>query len=231
MIQWRRKKPQPQNGIPLMHAESPVAHQFEDAAQQREAATLGMWVFLATEVLFFGAMFLGYTVYRLKNPEVFRLASEHTLVAVGTINTGVLLFSSFTMVLAVRAAELQRRVPLIGFLILTATLGVTFLGIKAFEYTHEIHEGLFPGSHFQFAEADPMTARMFFYLYFLMTGVHALHVTVGVVILAIFALRAMLTLKLERMSTAVDLLGLYWHFVDIVWVFLFPLIYLVGRNS
>lgn len=214
-----------------MHAESPVAHQFEDATQQREAATLGMWVFLATEVLFFGAMFLAYTVYRLKHPEIFRLASEHTLVVVGTINTAVLLFSSFTMVLAVRAAEFRQRIALITFLCVTALLGTAFLVIKGFEYAHEINEGLFPGANFQFTEADPYTARMFFYLYFLMTGVHALHVTIGVIMLAIFALRAMLTLKLERMSTAVDLLGLYWHFVDIVWVFLFPLIYLVGRNS
>jgi cytochrome c oxidase subunit 3 len=214
-----------------MHAESPVAHQFENAAQQREAATLGMWAFLATEVLFFGALFLGYTVYRLRNPEIFRAASEHTLVAIGAINTGVLLFSSFTMVMAVRAAELKRRVSLAGLLILTAALGVTFLGIKAFEYAHEIHEGLLPDSHFRFTEADPLKARMFFYLYFLMTGVHALHVTIGVIMLGIFALRALLTRQLERLTTAVDLLGLYWHFVDIVWVFLFPLIYLVGRNS
>ncbi|MDR3402357.1 MAG: cytochrome c oxidase subunit 3 family protein [Chthoniobacter sp.] len=214
-----------------MPLEPAVAHQFEDATQQRDAATLGMWVFLATEVLFFGAMFLGYTVYRLRYPEIFRAASEHTLVAVGTINTGVLLFSSFTMVLAVRAAERKRRVTLVALLVLTAALGVTFLGIKAFEYAHEIHEGLFPNASFRIAGADPYTARMFFYLYFLMTGVHALHVTIGVVMLGIFALRALLTGRLERLTTGVDLLGLYWHFVDIVWVFLFPLIYLVGRHS
>lgn len=213
-----------------MHPESTVAHQFEDATQQRDAATLGMWLFLGTEILFFGALFLSYMVYRLHNPEVFRVASEHTLVAVGTINTAVLLFSSFTMVLAVRAAEMKQRMPLIIFLSVTALLGTTFLGVKAFEYAHEIHEGLFPGSHFRFTEADPSRARMFFYLYFLMTGVHALHVTIGIVLLGLFALRALLTMRLERMSTAVDLLGLYWHFVDIVWVFLFPLIYLVGRH-
>jgi cytochrome c oxidase subunit 3 len=214
-----------------MPAESPVAPQFEDATQQREAATLGMWLFLATEVLFFGAMFLGYTVYRLKYPEIFRVASEHTLVLIGAINTGVLLLSSFTMVLAVRAAELKRRAPLVRWLVVTAVLGMVFLGLKAFEYTHEIHDGLLPDSSFRFTEADPLVARMFFYLYFLMTGVHALHVTVGVVLLGIFALRAFFTAQLERLSTAVDLLGLYWHFVDIVWVFLFPLIYLVGRHS
>lgn len=214
----------------MQHAESNVAHQFEDAEQQRDAATLGMWLFLATEILFFGALFLSYMVYRIHNPEVFRLASEHTLVVVGTTNTAVLLFSSFTMVLAVRAAELKQRLPLALFLSVTALLGLTFLGVKAFEYAHEIHEGLFPGSHFRFTEADPSRARMFFYLYFLMTGVHALHVTIGIIVLGTFALRALITRRLERMATAVDLLGLYWHFVDIVWVFLFPLIYLVGRN-
>jgi cytochrome c oxidase subunit 3 len=135
------------------------------------------------------------------------------------------------MVLAVRAAELRRRASLAWLLIVTALLGTTFLGVKAFEYAHEIHEGLFPGSHFHFAEADPATARMFFYLYFLMTGVHALHVTIGVILLALFAGRAFFTARLERLATSVDLLGLYWHFVDIVWVFLFPLIYLVGRHS
>jgi len=214
-----------------MPAEPAVAHQFEDATQQRDASTLGMWVFLATEVLFFGALFLGYTVYRLRFPEVFREASGHTLVVVGTLNTAVLLLSSFTMVMAVRAAELKRRLSLAGLLLLTAGLGLTFLGVKAFEYAHEIHEGLFPNASFHFAGADPLGARMFFYLYFLMTGVHALHVTIGIVMLGIFALRALLTPRLERLHTPVDLLGLYWHFVDIVWVFLFPLIYLVGRHT
>jgi cytochrome c oxidase subunit 3 len=214
-----------------MPAESPVAHQFEDATQQRDAATLGMWVFIATEILFFGGIFLGYTAYRLRYPEVFREASEHTLVMIGTINTGVLLFSSFTMVLAVRAAQFKHRVSLVGFLFATAMLGAVFLVLKGFEYAHEIREGLLPNSHFHIENADPLIGRMFFYLYFLMTGVHALHVTIGVVLLGIFALRALITMRLERMSTAVDLLGLYWHFVDIVWVFLFPLIYLVGRNT
>jgi cytochrome c oxidase subunit 3 len=214
-----------------MNADSAVAHQFNDAAQQREAATLGMWVFLATEVLFFGALFLGYTVYRLRNPEVFLAASNHTLVVIGTINTAVLLLSSFSMVLAVRAAEQRRQLATASLLALTAALGITFLVVKGFEYRHEIHEGLLPGAGFHLAGADPRLAQMFFYLYFLMTGVHALHVAIGVGLLGGFSLRALLTARPERLVTSIDLLGLYWHFVDLIWVFLFPLLYLAGRST
>lgn len=208
-----------------------VAEQFEEPAQQREAATLGMWVFLATEILFFGAMFLGYTVYRISYPQVFAEASNHTLVTIGSINTGILLISSFVMVLGVRAAGMRERLETFCFLALTAFLGLAFLGLKGFEYYHEIQEGLLPGPHFRMEGADPAGARMFFYLYFLMTGVHALHVTIGVVLLGITALRVLIATYPERLATTVDLLGLYWHFVDIVWVFLFPLIYLVGRHT
>lgn len=208
-----------------------VAEQFEEPEQQRTAATLGMWVFLATEVLFFGGLFLGYTVYRYNYPHVFAAASNHTLVLIGSINTAVLLISSFVMVLAVRAAERRERLEASFFLALTASLGFAFLGLKGFEYYQEIKEGLLPGPHFHFEGPEPAVARMFFYLYFVMTGLHAIHVTVGVALLALTALRVLATLQPERLSTTVDLLGLYWHFVDIVWVFLFPLIYLAGRHS
>lgn len=208
-----------------------VAGQFEEPAQQREAATLGMWVFLATEILFFGGMFLGYAVYRFYNPKAFAEASNHTLVLIGTINTAVLLVSSFVMVLAVRAAEQRERLKTSLFLALTAFLGLAFLVVKGFEYHHEIQEGLFPGPNFHFEGGDPGGARMFFYLYFLMTGVHALHVTIGIVLLGLMSLRVLASSRPERLATTVDLLGLYWHFVDVVWVFLFPLIYLVGRHT
>jgi cytochrome c oxidase subunit 3 len=214
-----------------VETQAPVAHQFETAEQQRHAATLGMWLFLATEVLFFGGLFFAYTVYRVKYTAAFHEASAHTLLAFGSVNTGVLLFSSFTMVMAVRAAQMLKRSAVVGFLLVTAVLGVAFLTIKGFEYAHEIREGLLPDSHFHIEGADPHLARMFFYLYFLMTGLHALHVTIGVVMLIIFAIRAKVTARLAGMATAVDVLGLYWHFVDIVWVFLFPLIYLASRHS
>jgi cytochrome c oxidase subunit 3 len=214
-------------------ANLPSAHarQFDDATQQREAATFGMWIFLATEVMFFGAMFLGYTAYRFAYPAAFAAASRHTLIAFGGTNTAILLISSATMAFAVRAARENRRNALALRLLATAALGVLFLGIKGFEYAHEISEHLLPGSSFVFEPAHAAKAQMFFYLYFLMTGVHALHVTIGIVLMVIFAFRAWRTGALAHRDTPVDLLGLYWHFVDIIWVFLFPLIYLVDRHS
>jgi cytochrome c oxidase subunit 3 len=207
------------------------AHQFDDASQQREAATFGMWIFLATEILFFGGLFLGYTVYRNAYPAAFAAASRHTLLLFGGTNTAVLLISSAMMAFAVRAAQEQKRMALVVRLFATAVLGALFLGIKGFEYAREISDHLLPGNSFEFPPPYAPHARMFFYLYFLMTGVHALHVLIGVVLIGTFGIRALFSDRLAGQSTAVDLLGLYWHFVDIVWVVLFPLIYLVGRNA
>ena len=215
----------------MVHADPDVAHQFNDAVQQREAATFGMWLFLATEVLFFGGLFLAYTVYRYSYPEAFRHASSHTLVVVGTINTAILLISSFCMVLAVQAAEQTKRFALFSWLTATAVLGVLFLVIKGFEYHHEIQQGLFPGPNFHFEGPDRPQAKLFFCLYFVMTGIHALHVIIGIFLIGTYAVWALYARRLEPLRTSVDLLGLYWHFVDIVWVFLFPLIYLIGRHA
>lgn len=210
---------------------APVAIPFVDHAHQRDAVTLGMWVFLATEVLFFGGMFLAYTVYRLGSPEAFRAASNHTFLLAGTINTAILIVSSFVMVLGVAAAKARRPTATAAFLALTAALGAAFLVLKGFEYRHEIHEGLFPGAAFHIEGVDLHPARMFFYLYFLMTGVHALHVTIGVVLLGLLGLRVLVSANADRFINSVDMLGLYWHFVDLVWVFLFPLLYLIGRST
>lgn len=208
-----------------------VATQFDDAAQQREAATLGMWTFLATEVLFFGPLFLAYAVYRFSYPEAFAEASRQTLIAFGSTNTAVLLISSTVMAFAVRAAKESRR-ALLGFLLLlTATLGALFLVIKGFEYAREIREGHLPGAHFQIEAAGKKHAEMFFYLYWVMTGLHALHVLIGVLLLGFFSLRAWFLNAFRDHALPVDLLGLYWHFVDIVWVFLFPLLYLMNRHG
>ena len=211
-------------------ASPPVEEQFDDPEQQREAATMGMWVFLATEVLFFGGMFLGYTAYRIYYPHAFAEASRHTLILFGSINTAVLLVSSTVMAFAVRAARQNRRGLLGLLLFVTAMLGTAFLVIKGFEYAREVSEGLFPGRNFHIEASDPQHAQMFFYIYWLMTGVHALHVTIGVVLIGFFALRAWFANAFQNHDTPIDLLGLYWHFVDIVWVFLFPLIYLVDRH-
>lgn len=205
----------------MLERDPHVAHQFSDAGQQQHAATLGMWVFLATEVLFFGGMFTAYALYRAAQPEVFRQASQHTLIWVGTANTAILLLSSFAMVLAVRSSELKQR-KVTGLLLLTtALLGCLFLVFKGFEYAHEIRAGLLP-------KPAGGSTTMFFFLYFTMTALHALHVFIGILMLAGFAIFTLL-LRNPR-ETSIDLLGLYWHFVDVVWVFLFPLLYLIGRH-
>ncbi len=208
-----------------------IPEQFETHAQEREAATLGMWVFLATEILFFGAMFLGYAVYRYWYPEVFMEAGKHTLLLVGSINTAVLLVSSFTMAVAVHMAEKHKRLETFLLLVLTAFLGAVFLCLKGYEYHHEIKEGLLPGTGFHIEGTNRNIAEMFYYLYFLMTGVHALHLTIGVSLALLVSVRVLITGQPRRMATTVDLLGLYWHFVDLVWVFLFPLFYLLGRHK
>jgi cytochrome c oxidase subunit 3 len=208
-----------------------VEHQFDDAPQQREAATIGMWLFIATEILFFGGMFLGYAAYRHAYPQAFAEASRHTLIAFGGTNTAVLLISSTVMAFAVRAASQNRRGLLVLLLLVTASLGALFLVIKGLEYAHEIHEGLLPGRSFHIDATNPQHAELFFYIYWLMTGVHAFHVTIGVALITLFAFRAWFRNAFQNHDTPVELLGLYWHFVDIVWVFLFPLIYMIDRHS
>lgn len=206
---------------------SGLAHHFENLEQQREAASLGMWVFLATEIMFFGALFMAYVAYRSVYPDSFAEASGHLEVTLGSINTAVLLGSSLTMALAVHAMHGERRVALVGFLLLTMLLGLVFLGIKAVEYAHEFENGLVPGLHFSYAGPNPQRVELFFLLYFLMTGLHALHLAIGIGVVAavdLFAWRKRLT---APTSTPVELTGLYWHFVDIIWVFLFPLLYLM----
>jgi len=207
-----------------------VAQQFDDYEQQQEASTLGMWIFLATEILFFGGLFLGYTVYRGMYPAVYGEASRRLDIVFGTINTGVLLCSSLTMAMAVHAAQLGRRKMLTLFLILTMVLGATFLGIKFYEYYQKYQENLIPGAGFEWKGVDATHASLFFVFYFVMTGMHALHMIIGIVLMAtliVLALRG----KFNAIYYApVELGGLYWHFVDIVWVFLFPLLYLVERS-
>ena len=199
--------------------------------QQKEAASLGMWIFLVTEILFFGGLFLAYTIYRWQNARSFAHASLHMDIALGTVNTAVLIVSSLTMAMAVHSAATGRRKPLIGFLVATMVLGATFLGIKAVEYTDHFHHRLFPGPGFHYpvpAEARP--AEIFFSLYFGMTGLHALHMIVGLGILATLLVMARRGRFSPGYHTPVEISGLYWHFVDIVWIFLFPLLYLIGRH-
>jgi len=206
------------------------AHQFDDAAQQHEASWLGMWVFLATEVMFFGGMFLGYTVYRSAYPDAFAGASNHLDIVLGTINTAVLIFSSFTMALAVRSAQLGAGKPTIIFLILTMILGAVFLGIKFTEYYVKFEEHFVPGSAFAYPGPQAPAAEIFFSFYFAMTGMHALHMIIGEGLLTTLVIKTVRGRFSGLYNTPVELIGLYWHFVDIVWIFLFPLLYLVGRH-
>ncbi|MEZ4869157.1 MAG: cytochrome c oxidase subunit 3 family protein [Caldilineaceae bacterium] len=212
----------------MAEAHTALGHHFEDLAQQREANTLGMWAFLATEVLFFGGLFAAYLVYRSAYPTAFAQGSEHLNMALGAINTGVLLTSSLTVALSVHAAELRARYRLLLFMLLTFVLGVIFLSIKGFEYYQEYTENLIPTINFAWEGENAAQAMLFFVLYFFMTGLHALHMIIGLSVLLIMMVCAWRGWY-EADTMPVERFGLYWHFVDIVWVFLFPLLYLVGR--
>jgi cytochrome c oxidase subunit 3 len=207
-----------------------VAHQFEDLEQQREAGTLGMWLFLATEIMFFGGMFTAYTVYRSFHALGFADASRHLDILLGTINTAVLICSSFTMVLAVYGAQTDRRKMLVSSLSLTLALGLVFLGIKAVEYHEKFVEHHVPGSSFHYPGPYGRDAEMFFSLYFAMTGVHALHMVIGVGMLGVLIAMASRGRFTPEYHHPIELSGLYWHFVDIIWIFLYPLLYLIGRH-
>ena len=206
-----------------------VAHHFDTSQQQFEAARLGTWLFLATEVLFFGGMFAGYMVYRILYPQAFIEGSSHLSIPLGTINTAVLLLSSLMMAMAVHQAESLDGKP-VRYISGTILLGLVFLGIKAVEYSHKFHEHLVPGRDFGSHEGFHMSteSELFFSFYFAMTGMHALHMVIGVGLLAWIGIAAWRKQFSPQYYTPVEMVGLYWHFVDIVWVFLFPLLYLIG---
>jgi cytochrome c oxidase subunit III len=208
-----------------------VAPQFERASQQKAAATLGVWVFLATEIMFFGPLFLGYTYGRTHFPEAFAAASRHTQVAIGTLNTAVLLTSSLCMAIAVVARRIGDTRLTQRLLWSTVFLGLAFLALKSYEYSLEWQEHLFPGDGFSFPGNAQEGVQIFFILYFAMTGLHALHMVIGIMLVGIFALG--LRRNSERFATAerIELTGLYWHFIDCVWIFLYPILYLVGRSA
>lgn len=207
-----------------------LAQQFDDRELERAAAETGMWVFLATEILFFGVLFFAYLVTRLHFPEAFVAAARHTQVVLGSVNTAVLLTSSLTMALAVHAAQLGRAKRSAGYLIVTLSLGVLFLAIKASEYYLEYEEHLVPALDFVFPAQHARGAELFFYLYFVMTGFHALHLTIGIVIVAVVAVKTWRR-EFAGNSMPIEVTGLYWHLIDIVWIFLYPLFYLLGRSG
>jgi cytochrome c oxidase subunit 3 len=208
-----------------------LQHHFDDMAQQAEASTLGMWVFLVTEIMFFGGLFMAYLVYRTASPAAFREASHHLNVVYGTINTAVLICSSLTMAFAVRSAQTSQPARTqVKWLLLTMFLGAVFLGIKVIEYGEKFRDHIVPGPYFTWEGRYPAGAEMFYSLYFAMTGLHALHMVVGIGIMTVIAFMAYKRQFDSTYYTPVEVAGLYWHFVDIVWIFLFPLLYLIGRH-
>jgi cytochrome c oxidase subunit III len=212
--------------------EPDLKHHFDDSAQQFQSSTLGMWVFLVTELMFFGGMFGGYTVYRNMYPDAFASTSHFMNVPIGAINTGVLIFSSFTMVMAVRSAQLGQKKVLIAFLIFTLLLGCVFLTLKYVEYHEKWVDHHIPGPGFQYADTRYFhQAQILFFLYFAMTGMHAIHMIVGAGMLIVLISMAARDRFTQAWYTPVEMIGLYWHFVDIVWIFLFPLLYLIGHTK
>jgi cytochrome c oxidase subunit 3 len=213
--------------------ETHLRHHFANAEQQMDAATLGMWTFLITEVLFFGGMFASYAVYRNIYLDAFASTSQYMNVVLGGSNTAVLICSSLTMALGVRAAQLSNRKLLSVFLVLTMIFGTVFLVIKGFEYHDKWVEGLVPGLHWGGYPEHPEFAhhaQILFSLYFYMTGMHALHMIIGLGLLAYLLIQARRNVFSATYFAPVEMIGLYWHFVDIVWIFLFPLLYLIGHR-
>lgn len=207
-----------------------LQHHFEDLGQQHEASTLGMWFFVAQEILFFGGIFAAYFVYREMYPHAWKAASHLQNWKIGAANTIVLIGSSLTMALAVWGAQGAKRKFTTLMLVLTLLLGGIFVGVKAYEYSVHIHEGLFPGQAWSFthAPADVLPGiQMFMTFYFTMTGLHALHMIIGAGLLLWFIKRTWRGDFGPEYYGPVEIMGLYWHFVDIVWIFLFPLLYLV----
>ncbi len=251
-----------------------LQHHFDTMAQQKEAAVVGMWVFLLTEILFFGGLFAAYMVYRIWYFDAFAEASRSLSLVWGGLNTAVLIGSSLTMAMAVRCAQTNKRMATVNWLILTMVLGSVFLGVKVIEYADKFEHHHVPGYNFQWAAAHPstplgasdapavagehaapagedaaaataaphrelalnadqlqLTTQIYFSLYFTMTGLHALHMIIGIGIMCVITWMSWKGRFDEQYYTPVEMAGLYWHFVDIVWIFLFPLLYLVERHT
>jgi cytochrome c oxidase subunit 3 len=209
--------------------------------QQRDAASLGMWVFLGTEIMFFGGMFLAYLIYRLWYFNEFAIGSRSLDLKWGTINTIVLICSSLTVAMGVRAAQLGKRKTLVVLLILTLIFGLAFLGVKGIEWYTKYEEHHIPGNSFSIRDLqddpqyrniplNPQHAQIYFSLYFAMTGLHAIHMIVGIGIFTVLLVMAWKGKFTPEYYTPIEIGGLYWHFVDIVWIYLFPLLYLIDRK-
>lgn len=213
----------------MSHASSQsvkVAHHFETPEQQYTSAKFGMWLFLAQEVLFFSGLFLAYAVYRYFYPETFLHAHEYLSVPLGALNTIILLSSSLTMALGVRAAQTSNQKQLLIQLTFTLLFALAFLVVKYIEYSHKFHLGIFPGKYYTFEDIEGLP-HLFFGIYFVLTGLHGLHVLVGMGVILWMIVRSAKGEFNSNYFTPVENVGLYWHLVDMIWIFLFPLLYLV----
>ena len=205
-----------------------LAHHFSEPAQQSESAKLGMWIFLLTEVLLFGGLFVAYTVYRVWNPDMFYNAHKHLDVSLGTLNTIVLITSSLTMALAIRYMQLNDKGKSIKLLATTFILAGVFLLVKYFEYSHKFHLGQLPGKYYTYTGIEGANPHIFFSIYFMMTGLHGIHVIAGMIAISWVLRRTIKGHFSSEYYTPMEMTGLYWHLVDMIWIFLFPLLYLIG---
>ncbi|MDZ7718863.1 MAG: cytochrome c oxidase subunit 3 family protein [Balneolaceae bacterium] len=204
-----------------------LQHHFIDSDQQFDSAKLGMWIFLVTEILFFGGLFCAYIVYRAWYPDLYVQASEELNTLWGAVNTAVLIGSSLTVAMAIRSAQLNQIKGLIYNLYITIALALVFMVIKFFEYSHKFHLGIYPGEYYTYEGIAHEKANIFFSIYYMMTGVHGLHVTIGIGLMIWLVVKAKKGVFHSGYYTPVEITGLYWHLVDIIWIFLFPLLYLI----
>ena len=216
-------------------AEHNLQHHFADMDQQRETSTFGMWLFLVTEIMFFGGLFCAYLVYRATYYQAFVEGSQTMNIWLGATNTAVLICSSLSMALAVRCAQLDQRKMMVILLIVTMLFGAAFLGIKAVEYHEHWTHHQFPGPNFQFEGAEaggvsPQNVQIYFSLYWAMTGLHALHMVIGIGLVTWITIAGARGLYSADYYSPVENVGLYWHFVDLVWIYLFPLLYLISKK-
>ncbi len=205
-----------------------VAHHFDSAEQELQANKLGIWLFLSTEILMFGGLFVGYVIYHGLYPQMFAEGATHLDWKLGSLNTVVLLVSSFTMVLSIYYAQTNQQKKIANMLLITFLCGMIFMVIKAFEYSHKMHLGLLPGDLYTFAGAESGSMAMYFSFYFLMTGLHGSHVLIGMGLIAWLWFRARKNEFNKDYYTPLEVVGLFWHLVDVIWIYLFPLLYLVG---
>jgi cytochrome c oxidase subunit III len=209
------------------HHDPNLQHHFATKEQQFDTTKIGMWLFLATEILMFGGLFAGFAYMQSRFPEAFFEAHKHLQVPLGALNTIVLLISSFTMVMAVHKAATNKQKQLIAYLTITIVCACIFLVVKYFEYSHKFHDGLLPGRFFSNTEDPTGHQFIFFSFYFMMTGLHGIHILIGIIVLGWLLRRSIRGDFTSSYYTPVDLVGLYWHLVDVIWIYLFPLLYLI----